>query len=263
MQLPDAVDLVRASTLQILIDVETSPTQRKTLRLGSGFIASEDGHMVTALHVVDAATAALAGASGRLIAAFAGPDVDLPGIQMRSNFSLQEVVEVDRSPEHDLALVRSTSGTLAPLNFLVGPEELSRKPRPVRLAPERPRDGIDVAVSGYPFGSPTLHTNAGVLASAWGVEDGPGPMRDRYLGDFTANGGNSGGPVYRVKDGAVIGVCVAARLVPIVGGQGGQTAGITVISPAKYVVELLDRNGVKVSASSPRPAGRSGGKRRR
>ena len=47
-----------------------------------------------------------------------------------------------------------------------------------------------------------------------------GRVQERYLSDFTANPGNSGGPVYTVRDASVIGVCVARRLAPIVGGLG-------------------------------------------
>jgi hypothetical protein len=42
----------------------------------------------------------------------------------------------------------------------------------------------------------------------------PTEPADRYLADLEVNGGNSGGPVYRLTDAAVIGVCVATQTAP-------------------------------------------------
>lgn len=68
------------------------------------------------------------------------------------------------------------------------------------------------------------------------------------------NGGNSGGAVYRLADGAVLGVCVASRGAPTWFGDGEpvQTekgpilydSGISSVVPAIYVADLLDRTGV-------------------
>jgi S1-C subfamily serine protease len=129
------------------------------------------------------------------------------------------------------------------------------------LRAERPRDGTSIAVSGYPLGESVLVTNHGTVASAWGLEldKRPDPAtpsvtsRDVYLGDLQSNPGNSGGPVYATEDGAVIGVLVAGRLTAVDAGGAPAVidgvalqadAGLSLIVPARYVCEMLDRHGV-------------------
>jgi len=79
---------------------------------------------------------------------------------------------------------------------------------------------------------------------------------DRYLADLQVNGGNSGGPVYKVDAAAVIGVCVATQTASVMFGNqpGGPavadgrplvySAGLTIVVPAKYVVAFLNQNGL-------------------
>lgn len=85
----------------------------------------------------------------------------------------------------------------------------------------RPRDGEPIAVSGFPLNKPVLISTVGHLASSWPIEIDatnvgftpgvPRVERETYLADVTANAGNSGGPVYRLSDSAVIGVLVAGE----------------------------------------------------
>lgn len=77
-------------------------------------------------------------------------------------------------------------------------------------------------------------------------------MKDLYLADLRVNHGNSGGPVYSARSGAVIGVCVAfeladieSRNLPEAGSLLKYNAGISVIVPALYVSNLLKKNGLK------------------
>jgi hypothetical protein len=49
-------------------------------------------------------------------------------------------------------------------------------------------------------------------------------IADSYLADMQVNGGNSGGPVYRVAEGGVIGVGVASRGAPTWTPDGRSTA---------------------------------------
>jgi S1-C subfamily serine protease len=121
-----------------------------------------------------------------------------------------------------------------------------------------------VATSGYPFGTPNLITSTGYIASAWAVEldEVPDPLgrgtrlrgvADSYLADMHINGGNSGGPVYRTAEGAVIGVCVATRGAEswLPGGDPAMTpdgpvlhnSGIASVVPAAYVRDLLAHAG--------------------
>jgi S1-C subfamily serine protease len=138
------------------------------------------------------------------------------------------------------------------------------------LRAERPRDGEAIAVSGYPLGEPVLVTNTGVVASSWSValDEVPHPslpgvtspeLRDVYLADVQTNPGNSGGPVYSAADGSIIGVLVAGRLTNVL--AGGEPvladelpvvadAGLSIVVPIKYAVEMLNKHGVSWSVTS-------------
>jgi hypothetical protein len=133
---------------------------------------------------------------------------------------------------------------------------------------ERPVDGAGVAASGYPLQNSALVTNAGGIASAWLTDREAAALlrledphtresADRYLADLEVNGGNSGGPVYRVDTGRVIGVCRATQSAPVTFGdeEGGAvipegrgplvySSGLTVVVPAKYVAKFLHENGL-------------------
>jgi len=85
---------------------------------------------------------------------------------------------------------------------------------------------------------------------------------DFYIGDMHVNPGNSGGPVYSVEQGKVIGVCVAAALAPVVYGDGNHepasagnrplfsNSGLSVVIPVRYVIDLLKKNNVKSGETS-------------
>jgi hypothetical protein len=83
-----------------------------------------------------------------------------------------------------------------------------------------------------------------------------------YLADMQANPNNSGGPVYRIEDGSVIGVCKARRLSAVVDQRDHavvvdgdrellQDAGLTVIEPARDVVNLLNEAGLGEPSDEP------------
>jgi len=216
------------------------PPQGATL--GTGFVVTEARHVVTAKHVIDA----IDFAGGQSVnVAFAGPDVDTPGLQMRANFAGTQGEVVDSVAEHDLALIEVPGASSLTFRVQAGERLIESVPMPARLNRDRLREGVELAVSGYPLAQPSLVTNAGILASSFSPDGTLGDWKDRYLGDFTANPGNSGGPVYTVYDGAVIGVCVAGRLAPVVGGVGAHAAGLTVIVPIGEVLALMERNGLE------------------
>ena len=80
---------------------------------------------------------------------------------------------------------------------------------------------------------------------------------DFYLGDMHVNPGNSGGPVYLVGEGKVIGVCVAYDMAPVVYGDGNHepasagnrplfsNSGLAVVIPVRYVTDLLKKHNLK------------------
>lgn len=232
MRLPDAIDGLRPSIVQIRASGPGAPAQGVTI--GSGVIVTDSGSIVTARHVLDAIDFER---GQTLTIAFAFPDVDTPGPTRRATFMGVEGKLVDVDEQHDLALIEAVGG-LANVSRVLGNIQVPNAPAPAHLSTAPLREGSQLAVSGYPFDQPSLVTNAGVLACTLSSEVEIGGVMVRHLGDFTAHPGNSGGPVFSLRDGAVIGVCVAGRLARVVGG-------LTVIVAAVDVIAMLDRNGLR------------------
>ena len=195
---------------------------------GSGFFVSKQGHVITALHVLRAAERAreqMRGTENRLFV----------GLRAGTSFVPvpAEVVGVDEA--HDLALLRIKSP--APrLNV-------------VKLSAVRPDDGALIEAAGLPgMTGMALVSNTGHMASMVLLQPGNrllkapseidaarlAPLREFYLADLKSDEGMSGGPVYLVESGAVIGVV-----------QGyTQDPRLAVLVPARNVIELLKSNNV-------------------
>lgn len=260
MHLPDAIDAIRPSIVQILLEERRTGTfpVADSNPIGTGFIVTSAGHVLTARHVVEAADPVLA-QGGRLLSGLAVPNLSGP-IQIRGSFELVETNFVARDARHDLALLqlnnnpftsgrapgihRTPDGSVG-VNALWGLASLNL---------DRPRDGESVAVAGYPLAEPALITTSGHVATAWGVDTRrvvpPGApdwlevpdSQDSFLIDAAVNPGNSGGPVFRTYTADVIAVCVAFRIAQ---GRSGQlpaffyNSGLAVAVPIQYGVDLL------------------------
>lgn len=255
MQLPEAIDAVRPSVVQIAVDVGSHQVV-----VGTGFIAQADGLILTARHVAEAARMAAAQTAGRIIIRLALPLLTGP-ITIRGSFEILAAEVVVEDPRHDLAVMRlmdnpyahrKTSGIFqtqdggTAINALYGVAQLDER---------AVRDGETVAVSGYPMEESALVTTSGAIASAFGVDVAetqmPGAplgfsvpdVADSYLADVAVNPGNSGGPVYRVEGGSVIGVCVAFRVASAEPQQGTAffyNSGLTLVVPIRYAIVLLE-----------------------
>jgi S1-C subfamily serine protease len=251
MDLPDAVDAIRPSVVQIGVRLDSGKLPRT---LGTGFIVDERGTIVTALHVLKGGVR-LAQAAGvqdepQFVAGLAHPQLFEAGgtLHGMQGFSYVDLTLLSAVPAHDLAAARLNENVvggewdpeLVPVIDGVPVPPLAGI---AALDTTRPREGTSIAVSGYPFAMNSLITNSGCVASAFfptfaddpipdppqqpddeGIRGDvrvqevftPGPPPgERYLGDLEVNGGNSGGPVYFVDTAAVIGVCVATRSAPI------------------------------------------------
>ena len=259
MQLPAAIDIVRPSIVQISVRTEG----RRGPVLGTGFIAHEDGLVLTAAHVSQAARSIAEQAGGRVVIGLPMPAITSPMLTIRGSFEVTDADVVEEDPRHDLALLRMgnnpfasgrRSGVFATaeggtgINALFGVANLHHRPV---------RDGEPIAVSGYPMDAPALITTSGAVASAFGVDivemQLPGApegfrvpdVADSYLADVAVNPGNSGGPVYRLDDGKAFGVCVAFRIanaVPEEGTEFSYNSGLTVVVPIQYGLALLERH---------------------
>jgi S1-C subfamily serine protease len=253
----DAIDAVAPAVVQISVAAGGAA-------VGTGFLVNDSGHVITAHHVIRD----LGGGATIGVAIPNYEDANKNRISGSFWLSRYDVVAIDEP--HDLALLRphETSGNPfqepRPRFIRIGDAELGIEPGIARLRAERPRDGMAIATSGYPFGTVNMITSTGYVASSWAVElkqiDDPRTgatllqdVADSYLADMQVNGGNSGGPVYRLADEGVIGVCVSTRGAAVFrsGGDPVETevgrlyynSGIASIVPAMYVAELLDRAG--------------------
>jgi S1-C subfamily serine protease len=267
MDLPDVIDAVRPCVVQVFAairDLTDGQGARSDIAariarnpypgslvyiLGTGFFVSEEGHVVTAAHVIDGAVAVSdAWPDNEVIIGF--------GLAVRTGNQLQqfaflggEIIRGDRT--YDLALLRTQDGIPFAQPFQADDGgELEIPHAAARIRPNIPRDGTPIACSGYPLNEATLVTSQGVIASAAWLPspDATTTQWPRYLGDIQTNPGNSGGPVYDATDGVVLGVLVAGWQAPITeaGAQTplGADAGISVIVPSRFLIGFLMRNGV-------------------
>ena len=146
------------------------PHPHKGQALGSGFIISSDGYVVTNNHVVENSTeVTLTLEGGKAVPA--------------------KIIGVDKKT--DLALLKITEAGTYPY---------------VQFSDTMPRVGDWVIAVGNPFGLGGTVT-AGIV-SARGRDIGSGPYDDYLQIDAAVNRGNSGGPTFNAK-GEVVGVNTA------------------------------------------------------
>ena len=181
---------------------QTQP--RHEMALGSGFIISADGYVVTNNHVVqNAKTVTVTTDDGKTLDA-----------------------QSDRctlDPKTDLALLRITEAGDYPF---------------VKLAKETPRIGDWVVAIGNPYGLGGTVT-AGII-SAEGRDIGSGPYDSFLQIDAPINKGNSGGPTFNLK-GEVVGVNTA--IFSPSGGSVGIAFAIPA-NTVDSVVDSLEHGGV-------------------
>ncbi|MFL5122414.1 MAG: trypsin-like peptidase domain-containing protein, partial [Microvirga sp.] len=153
-------------------DDRRGPRQRREVRqgVGSGFLISADGYVVTNNHVVDGAkTVQVTTDDGRTLDA--------------------KVIGADSKT--DVALLKVTEGGSFPF---------------VKLAKASPRVGDWVVAIGNPFGLGGTVTSG--IVSARGRDIGAGPYDDFLQIDAPINKGNSGGPTFNLQ-GEVVGMNTA------------------------------------------------------
>ena len=220
--------------------------------LGTGFVISTEGYVVTANHVMEEGFKALESLQSEvktLSIGFAYPNTQ----EMRGNFTLMDFDLVETDKIHDIALLKLKSKEIPPMFGNVPPLKLE----PVVLNLDRPEDGVAIGISGYPLNQSVLVTNGGFMATSWAFDlqelKSPGTpefyrkldIADSYLADINVNPGNSGGPVYLASDGSVIGLCVAYLPTNVRDDKGSvqncyYNTGLAIVVPSRYVCELLE-----------------------
>ncbi|WP_299976781.1 Do family serine endopeptidase [Desulfobacula sp.] len=146
------------------------PQNRKESSLGSGFVISKDGYIVTNNHVIK--------------------DADQIKVILHDKTEYEASI-IGTDPMTDLALIKIKATDLVPLKFGSSSEA---------------EVGSWVVAIGSPFGLEQTVT-AGIV-SAKGRIIGSGPYDDFIQTDASINPGNSGGPLLNL-DGEVIGINTA------------------------------------------------------
>jgi S1-C subfamily serine protease len=290
LSLPDAIKLISPAVVQITYEMDRFPEETfiglgQPFRIGAagtGFVVNQEGYVVTALHVLrtldhlpllrgtdGTAQPALQGNDGklypigrkRLLISYPMSNIDSEHLAIRGSFRDVEFSVVDRDTAHDLALLK--------------PNRVAIMPKvPTAFFIACPVEGSRVATSGFPLHEPVMVTTSGTIASSWadnGFESVPVPgipgltipsgFKDVFLIDLHLNHGNSGGPVYSVDTGAIIGLAdaYAEDTVMAFDGTDGshreavdqngrsllENSGLGIVIPAKYIVELLRKNNLK------------------
>jgi serine protease Do len=150
---------------------DDSPSRRQR-SMGSGFIISKDGYIVTNNHVVE--------------------EADEIKVQLRGQEKPVSAKVIGRDPELDLAVVKIDNG--GDLPFLEFGDS------------DAVKVGSWVMAIGNPFGLQNTVT-AGIV-SAKGRVIGAGPFDNFIQTDASINPGNSGGPLLNL-DGKVVGINTA------------------------------------------------------
>ncbi len=272
MSVAEAIESVRHSIVQIVVKLEPSQMQQpgNPIRpIGSGFLISSDGYVITARHVINLGPSI---PINQMRVSLPLPIIDSKTFSMRGGFTGVAFEVVEQDEQHDLALLKLQrnpfKNQVSPGIHVAGEDIKLIVSVPI-LNQERPKDGTQIAVSGYPLGETVLITNVGYIASSWATNivnvpipnAPPGFQRidiaDVYYADIQMNHGNSGGPVYSIETGDIIGVAVAVRLTEIELEGGGSittpdnrkllyNAGIGLVVPMRYVLDLTRKHGVSV-----------------
>ncbi|KQY81418.1 MULTISPECIES: serine protease [Roseateles] len=199
---------------------------------GTGFVVGDGRTVVTNAHVLPPE---ITGRVDRRLAV----QVWSP----QSQWQMREARLLVSNPFRDLALLHIDGPPLPPL----------------ALARDEPREGLAIALMGFPLGGAlgfTHVTHKGIIAARTGIAvaannyQGLNERSVRQLRegafevlqlDANAYPGNSGGPVFSIDDGVVVGV---VNMVVVKGTKEaalGAASGISYAIPAHEIKALLDK----------------------
>ena len=231
LTVPDLVERVRPSVVHIVTEVEATEAgdqPRSGGGVGTGFIISADGYIVTNNHVVAGADRVVVTFPPAETAATDASETEgAPSTSRRHLDHAADAEIVGRDPQTDLAVLRIDAEGLPALP-LGNSSDL--------------RVGEIVVAVGHALdlpGGPTV--TAGVVSALGRVLTNIGPQRltlsDLIQTDASINPGNSGGPLLNLF-GEVVGVNSA-------GAGGAEGIGFAIaIDNAKLVIDALIDDGV-------------------
>lgn len=214
-----------------------SPTDAPRFQFrGTGFAVGDGRQIITSAHVLPEALAAPAGG------------VRTPAIQVLRNgqWSPQPVRVKVSNAMYDIAVLEVDGAPLSPLGLEEGARPLA--------------EGADIAIVGFPLGTALGYSHVshrGVLAAITDVAplaQTGGSLTARAVQqlragnfnilqlDVTAFPGNSGGPVFDLETGRVIGVLAMGLIKGTKESAISVPTGISFAIPVARVLELLKRD---------------------
>ncbi|MCU1333760.1 MAG: putative protease Do-like 3, mitochondrial [Candidatus Angelobacter sp.] len=253
--LKQVVPQLRSALTQIIVRAKLSTGQPLETIAGTGFFVSGQRYIATAAHVIRSVEdLQKQGATNIQISTnLPMKDLHLPNVRSLMGFFGSPIEVVDLDQDNDLALLR-TPKPIGPKGIHTVLEVEGKKVEMLEVSDVKffagtPEVGEEVAVAGFPLSIPYLIVQTGII-SALPVFPVPGKNteREEIVIDAAVNPGNSGGPVFMATSGLVIGVCRAQHLAPIVGTSAvglSQNAGLSLITPVKFLTALMQKHGVQ------------------
>lgn len=224
--------------------------------LGTGIAVSSNGDVITASHV---ATASIElrnvlhaeQVDSELVVGISIPNHEDSHGNTFASWTLEVDVEIKAIDTlHDLALLHAAKLPLRRRLGRIDDNVLSSPawPVPVTLSPVRAKDAEPIFACGFPLGDPDMVTTNGTIGSAWASEivstarSSPNAYPiDVYKLDIQLTHGNSGGPIFRLSDQAVLGI--------VIEGHDNLPGAPPIAVPSKYITEFLTKNNVAWASS--------------
>lgn len=227
--------------------------------VGTGFLVNNDGYVITAKHLIDIGEQYMQQTQAEVmkLGIVIPPPPNVINNQSVSQIPTNDFDIVARDDEHNLALLKvKMSTSISPLNgktlhevhysndtygsLLVGDADFANKTS----------QNLSIAITGYSSNQFVSETKTGNVIS----EEIRSIMNlklsvatsyvtyniiDYYRTDIISTPDLSGSPVYSIKNGKIMGVCV--NLVQ----NESDSSGATAIIPSRYILDILGSNNAR------------------
>jgi S1-C subfamily serine protease len=217
-------DELKHSTVSVMNTIPTNlfnPQIQNLTELGTGYVFGDEGHIITAYHLLSGATSVdiISSEGERYPATLVGADPfsDVAVLKVNSTFANQNSMMAATTIQNQISVINDTL-------------------RPVSVGNSSTlRVGDPVLTIGYNFGSTGPSMTGGLVSKTDYVIAFPAggfSIPNIIQSDITVNPGNSGGPLMD-ESGKVVGM-IYGRLNPV-GVPLGQFPGMTAVIPSNIV----------------------------